>query len=225
VRLDVGLRWLWKLVLPAAAVFAVLVYWILRQLYATFYGVLGASPEEVGLGYQQMVSLSTVALLAIVLIGGVLVLIRTLLVRSNLLQARHRTRVSIAGAVVAVLILAAGVGWLFAQAKHDAALAYDGQPVTSVNLGGIELLELRAEPASIEWAANPPSGPDTVSGHCLMYLGTADGVSVFFDPGPEIRTIRLQLSEITVTLYRALPQPGGGSPAAACSGGRLQPAS
>ena len=225
VGLKDELRWLWKYALPAAPILAVLVYGILRQLYATFYGTLGASPEEVGLGYQQMLSLSAVAILAFVLLGGAFFLIRFPLMRTNVLKTSDRKTASAVGAVLTALVFVAGIWWLFQQAKDSAARAYQGQPVTSVNVGDIQVLGLRAEPATVQWSAKPPNGPDTISGHCFMYLGTADGAAVFFDPGPEIRTIRLQVSEIIVTVYRALPQAGGGTPAAACSVGRLVPAS
>jgi hypothetical protein len=222
--LNDALRWLWRFVLPVVVVLAALVYGILRQLYATFYGRLGASPEDVGLGYQQMLSLSTVTILAIVVVSGAFFLARFFLIRSNVLKVKYRQNASILGAVLAVLLLAGGVWWLFAQTNDGATRAYLGQPVTSAGVGDIQVLGLRAEPAIIEWSAKP-TGPDTISGHCLMYLGTADGAAVFFDPGPAIRTIRLPVSAITVTIYRVLPQPDGTNPAAACSGGRLVPAS
>jgi hypothetical protein len=69
-------RWLWKYGLPAAPIFAVLVYGILRQLYATFYGTLGASPEEVGLGYQGVLALSGAGMFAFGLPIGAFALLR-----------------------------------------------------------------------------------------------------------------------------------------------------
>lgn len=219
------LRWLWKYGLPAAPILAVLVYGILRQLYAKFYGTLGASPEEVGLGYQQVLALSGVAILVFTLVGGAFFLLRFPLLRANVIKSEQRKRVSLAAAVLTVLFLAAGTWWLDHQTGDSAGRAYRGQAVTSVNFGGVQVLGLRAEPALVQWFNKPPTGEDTISGHCLMYLGTADGVDVFFDPGPgPQRTIRLQASAIVMTVYRAVPRPSGRNAPAVCSGGEVEAA-
>jgi hypothetical protein len=210
-------RWLWKYGLPAAPIFAVIVYGVLRQLYATFYGTLGASPEEVGLGYQEVLALSGAAMFAFALPIGAFALVRLKF------KTGPQRRVSIVAAVlVAPVLIAAGISWLYQQTKADAARAYQGGEVTSVNFGGIQVLGLRAEPALVQWSGTPPQGED-ISGHCLMYLGTANGFDVFFDPGPgAIRTIRLQASAIVLTVYRAVPGPSGGDAHPTCSGGQVE---
>lgn len=221
--LKAELRWLWKYGLPAAPILAVLVYGILRQLYAKFYGTLGASPEEVGLGYQQVLALSGVAILVFTLVGGAFFLLRLPLLRTNVIKSEQRLGVTIAGAVLTVLFLAAGTWWLDHQTGDSASRAYRGESVTSVNFGGVQVLGLRAEPALIQWFSKPPAGTDTISGHCLMYLGTADGVDVFFDPGPgSQRTIRVQASAIVMTVFRAVPDPSGRNAPAVCSSGQVE---
>lgn len=216
------LRWLWKYALPAAPILAVVVYGVLRQLYASFYGTLGASPEEVGLGYQAVLALSGVALLVFVLLTGAFFLLR-FPGRRMAISTMQRRALSILAPVLSVLVLIAGMWWLYDQTQQSAARAYQGEAVTSVNVSVIQVLGLRAEPALIQWLSKPPNGQDILAGHCLMYLGTADGVDVFFDPGPGfVRTIRLQASAINVTVYRGIPAPGGGFTAAACAGGQVK---
>ena len=69
------LRMLWVYVIPAASTIGLLVYGMLRQLYAHFYGSLGASPEEVGLGYSETLALSGIAVVWVLVIPPALVLL------------------------------------------------------------------------------------------------------------------------------------------------------
>jgi hypothetical protein len=214
------LHWLWKYGLPAAPILAVLIYGILRQLYATFYGTLGAQPEEVGLGYQQVLSLSGVAILILALVTTAF-----LLVRLPLLQTRlNSTPGRMVSTALAALSLIGGLWWMHHQAQTSAGRAYEGHAVRSVNISALQVLGLRAEPSLVQWSDKIPSGADTISGHCLMYLGSADGVAVFFDPGPHsVRTIRLQTSAIVVTAYRTVPGTHHPAAQAGCSGGKVSP--
>ncbi|MBJ7608942.1 MAG: hypothetical protein JF887_05865 [Candidatus Dormibacteraeota bacterium] len=194
-------------------------YGLLRQLYAKFYGSLGASPEEVGLGYQQVLALSGVALLAFALIAGAVFLLRFPLRHVKVIKKRPRPWVAIGRASLSALFVVGGTWWLDVQAGDSATRAYHGHAVTSVNIAGLQVLGLRAEPATIQWYQKPPLGEDTISGRCLMYLGVADGVDVFFDPGPgKLRTIRLQASEIVVTTFRGVANQGPGEGTACLQG-------
>jgi hypothetical protein len=217
------LKLAWKYGLPAASVLAVLVYGLLRQLYATFYGRLGASPEEVGLGYQPVLALSGLAILLLVFATAVSLLVRWPILGVE--HARKRAGASAAGALLSALLILAVAWWLNDRAARDGDAAFRGVPVHSVNIGPVQVLGLRAEPALVQWSDKPPAGLDTVSGHCLMYLGAADGVDVFFDPGPgPTRTIRLQAHAITVTVFRTIARAGHGVDAV-CSGGTIVPRS
>src|SRR2546423_13702071 len=66
------LQALWTYGVPAASISGLLVYGLLRQLYAHFYGSLGASPEEVGLGYGEPLALSGIAILWVLVLPPLL---------------------------------------------------------------------------------------------------------------------------------------------------------
>ena len=199
---------LWTYVIPAASVIGILVYGMLRQLYATFYGSLGASPEEVGLGYSETLSLSGMAVLWVLVLPPAIVFLCARLIPS-LREGAHRHVRQIAPPL-AVLLLVVGVAAMCWATWDAAGRAYDGRAVTSVNFGPVQVLGLRAEPATVSWrsgatSADPSIAPDT----CLLYLGQANGTTVLYDPGPPtIRTIRVQTADVIIDVVRAEREPG-----------------
>ncbi len=202
-------RFVWTYGLPAVSVIGLLMYGLLRQLYAHFYGSLGASPEEVGLGYSETLALSGIGIVWVLVLPPTLAVLAMTLIRGKRRLALREGATLIA-VPLAFAMLAIGAFFLISGTWQATTRAYDGQGVTSVNIGPMQVLGLRAEPATVIWiAGTPPSDPAFVSGACLLYLGQASGISVFFDPGPpEVRTIRVQSSDVLVIVARAAGSPG-----------------
>jgi hypothetical protein len=204
------LRVVWTYVIPALSALGLLVYGLLRQLYAHFYGSLGASPEEVGLGYSETLALSGIAVLWVLVLPPVLVvLVLGLVPRRRRGKPVHQW-VRLLAPPLAALLLVLGAGLLIQGTWEATGRAYDGRAVTSVNIGALQVLGLRAEPATVWWmASRQVEDPALVSGECLLYLGQANGTTVLYDPGPPtVRTIRVQTSDVVVDIARAERQPG-----------------
>jgi hypothetical protein len=259
-------RTLSPFLLPAVPVLGLIIYGILRQLYALFYGSLGASPEEVGLGYSEILALSAlgvvwvsalafpvllafaifaardridradyilcnfpwlstlsagvgsiaVALIlwfvivpqgrirdlqVLVSVGVVLVLMALLMHRAT--RVRHHRPV-LGATLFVIYALFLGTALLWGVTQRDVRDAYAGFPVTSVNIAGLQVLGLRAEPATVTWKGSPPPAMAYLSQRCVMYLGESSDSVVVFDPGPDyVRTIRLQRIDVIVTVIRA----------------------
>jgi hypothetical protein len=183
-----------------------LVYGVLRQLYAGFYGALGASPEEVGLGYSETLSLSGIGLI-ILLFPSALVLTVGWLVPSFHWPKVIRTARATGG--IAAILLVASLALLAWQTYKARDSAYRGYVVRSVNLSLLQVLGLRAEPAIVSWTKNSePPEPPFRSGQCFLYLGAANGRAVFFDPGPQsLRTNRVAESSVIISVIRAEKDP------------------
>lgn len=196
---------LWTYGIPAASIIGLLVYGLLRQLYAHFYGTLGASPEEVGLGYGETLALSGMAILWVLVLPPLLVVAGLRVVPSLRRGATVDHRVQQVAPLVAVLLVLIGIGLLVWGVWDVTGKAYDGQAVTSVNAGPLQVLGLRAEPATVWWLPDRiPADPSITSGECFLYLGQANGTTVLFDPGPPtVQTIRVQTADVVVNVVRA----------------------
>jgi hypothetical protein len=209
---DVRNRWrlVWTYVIPAASTIGLLVYGMLRQLYAHFYGSLGASPEEVGLGYSETLALSGMAVLWVLILPPALVLLGLQVVPRRRRERPADHWVRLFAPPLALLLLVLGAAVLIGGTWEATGRAYDGRAVTSVNIAELQVLGLRAEPATVWWKTGREVGdPALTSGECLLYLGQANGITVLYDPGPPtIRTIRLQTADVVVDVARAEHQPG-----------------
>lgn len=247
-------------VLPAIPLLGLVAYGFLRQIYVIFYGSLGASPEDVGLGYSQILGLSAMAVVGIGIVGaGVVVLLsiaafiidRAPISAQGRVVMEHLPEIVIALSVIALAVAAAllwphrgqgvvllvvavvvtgvAVRWpglwrhvaaaigvfvvtaylitgivLSNRAEEAATYAFHGYAVRGVGALGVEVLGLFAEPTSIVWADGHAPSEDHLSGHCVMYLGQANGVDVFYDPGPPVaQTFRVQASAVILSTARA----------------------
>lgn len=247
-------------VLPAIPLLGLIAYGFLRQIYVIFYGSLGASPEDVGLGYSQILGLSAFAVVGIGLLGAGLVVVLSIVAfvidRSPIpAQGRvvmeHLPEIVVALSVialaacasllwphrgqglvllvVALVVVGLVVRWpplmrhvvlsisVFAvtaylitgmvlsnRAEEAATYAFHGYAVRGVGALGVEVLGLFAEPTSVVWADGHTPSDDHLSGHCVMYLGQANGIDVFYDPGPPVaQTFRVQASAVILSTARA----------------------
>jgi len=76
------------------------------------------------------------------------------------------------------LLLTAGITLVFAHSLGG--VAREGDAVSNPTILGVPFLNVRAEPALIDWAeANRPRR--RILPHCALYLGTSNGDSVFYD--------------------------------------------
>jgi len=174
-------------------------------MYASFYGTLGASPEEVGIDATQAITVSAVPILAALLLSA--------LVRVAAGTARGRARIATyAALVIALVSVTVFVEW---QTNSKTSAAYAGERVTSVNIGPIQVLALRAEPAHVRWIGSVPPGEERpIDEHdCYMYLGQSNSVVVLFDPGPTsgeaVRTLRFPQGDVAVEVVRGEHQATG----------------
>lgn len=202
-------------IVSAWVIVTLLAYGVLRQLYAHFYGTLGTSPEEVGLDSTQVLTVAAIPFIALTAaVAGV-----HRFAAAVIASGRHRTgrTVFIVTWVAVVVGLVAVAAVLGAGTKAATDAAYSGQRVSSVNVGPIQVLALRAEPVIVTWTGPVPStGPPIESGRCYLYLGQANDEVVLFDPGPsagasagsDIETVRVEARMVTLAVSRGAHLPG-----------------
>lgn len=210
-------------VLPYIGAIGALLYGVLRLAFVFFYLQLRATPEEVGFGYAEVLASQTVGA------GWLVVLLALPLFALGLLldAARtHRTaaapggqpatppgsrmgqiaRWSVVTSTVLVLVGLPVVAW---TAGGDAAQGYTVRNVYLLGTIPLPVLAVQAVPARVSWTSDPPEATRTLEDRqCLLYLGQADGVSVFYDVASQ-QSLRLPAHAITVTLENTTGVPQG----------------
>jgi hypothetical protein len=271
--------WTWlapQYLLPAASLTGLLIYGLVRQLYAIFYGRLGATPEDVGLGYSEILSLSAAGVCWIVafelvvgavawgwyetqqrlvgilgrlpltqigvgIVGSVVSVGLGMLALAVELGARfpelsvsrvlfvaicvaaivglwvltkvaeqavstlpRTTRVLGTAGVLALGALVVGGAVLVTRTNNEAAQAFVGQEATPIELFGVQVLDLRAEPTLVAWVSgDPPQAWKLLDNTCMLYLGDANGKVVLFAPASKlVDTIRVPSSSVTAMRLR-----------------------
>jgi hypothetical protein len=171
------------IVTPVLTILGLSAYSLHRVAYSIFYGPLGVSPDEVGLGYAQSLVEAGVGLFlltfAIGLIAAVLALIFSLVVNKKFPSpAQWRWAVLI----VSFLILAAMPNSTIIHAAMRADTVQHGRQVKPVRtFYVIPAIPISAEPVTMIWTGSSPPDLKT-SLDCMMYLGRADGIAVFYAP-------------------------------------------
>src|SRR5690242_13321534 len=79
-RLTRSGQWLVRNPIAALTVVGAVTYGLVRLAYSLFYSQLGLTPEDVGLGYQELLAQSAVSLIVLLVIGFVLSLLAALAV-------------------------------------------------------------------------------------------------------------------------------------------------
>ena len=106
----------------------------------------------------------------------------------------------------AVLIWLPILGWLEGQQ------AANGYSVRNVYLAGtirLPVLAVQAVPAEVTWASPPGAGePNIGQRQCLLYLGEADGTSVFYDVHSQ-ESLRLPTADVVIALEDTTTVPIG----------------
>lgn len=188
------------LVAPTLALVGLIAYSLVRLGYSIFYGPLDVSPDEVGLGYGQSLAEAGVGLFLLALILGVVATIFALLIRLVARQSNLPVALSwrwFLGAL-AILVLASMINSTVLHAAMRADAVQHGEQVKPVRtLFLIPAIPISAEPVTIDWIVSPaPTVP--VSLTCVLYLGQAGGIAVFYDPRDHV-TLRLPMNAISIT--------------------------
>jgi hypothetical protein len=225
---SVVLNWIVRYAVPLAGVTGAALYGVLRLAYVFFYLWLRATPDEVGYGYSQVLSdeligaIELVVLIAaLIWVAGSAISILVPLARRaagkygsdsagihlfSKLKAQKTAAWSLAIAVPIVLVGLPVLGWI------EGAQAANGYAVRNVYLAGtirLPVLAVQAVPAEVAWASPPGSGEPNISGRpCLLYLGQADGTSVFYDVHSQ-ESLRLPTAAIIVSLEDTTTVPIG----------------
>lgn len=187
--------------LPAvAAVLGLVAYAGLRYAYTRFYTPLGVLPEEVGIGYVQVLAYAGPSLIVILLVGGNLFITSVALlafeakrrssspanvdeeeVRQRRLTARKRLIVgtslgyAVGGLGLAIVFLGAT-----ASSREEALRA--GNRVEPIQLLGVEVLNVWGTPSTVFPSDMQPSAAvGALEQRCVLYLGRANGTVVLFD--------------------------------------------
>jgi len=225
---SAALNWVVRYAVPLAGVIGAALYGVLRLAYLFFYLWLRATPDEVGYGYSQVLSdeligaIELVVLIAAVIFAGAIAA-SVVVPLTRQAAGRHTSTAagihsiskakaqkiavwSLAIAMPVVLLGLPVLGWL------EGAQAASGYAVRNIYLAGtirLPVLAVQAVPAEVAWIS--PQGPDEldISGRqCLLYLGQASGISVFYDVHSQ-ESLRLPSDDIVVSLQDTTTVPIG----------------
>lgn len=216
---SAALNWIVHYAVPLAGVTGAALYGVLRLAYVFFYLWLRATPDEVGYDYSHVLSDEligaielVVVIAALISVAGFAITVLAPLIkraagkpRSEVLGIHLVSKVkaqkivtwSLAIAVPIVLVGLPILGWL------EGAQAASGYAVRNVYLAGtirLPVLAVQAVPAEVAWASAPVRDALNISARqCLLYLGQANGISVFYDVHSQ-ESLRLPSVDIVVSL-------------------------
>jgi len=213
---------------PLTGVIGAALYGVLRLAYVFFYLWLRATPDEVGYGYSQVLSdeligaIELVVLIAAVIFAGAMA--ASIVVPLTRRAAGRHTpagagihsiskakaqKIAVWSLVIAMPVVLLGLpvlGWL------EGAQAASGYAVRNVYLAGtirLPVLAVQAVPAEVAWISPQGSDELDISGRqCLLYLGQASGISVFYDVHSQ-ESLRVPSDDIVVSLQDTTTVPIG----------------
>lgn len=207
-------------VIPSLSVLGLVLYGVLRLSYLYFYQQLRTSPEEVGYGYSEILvealpgaievfvllflTLLVIAALANRLLGKLRKTNRELGDSAEFPRLRRFLGAPITGVHVFAAALLVEVLLLPIMSAWQGSRARSGLTVRNAYFIGVPylpLLSAQAVPASVAWI-NPDAEEKLSLSEldCLMYLGSADGVAVFYDVGTR-NSIRVPVGAIALSLH------------------------
>jgi hypothetical protein len=223
-----ALNWTVRYAVPLAGVIGAALYGVLRLAYVFFYLWLRATPDEVGYGYSQVLADELIGAIELVILTAIVIAVTIFAINIILPLAKQATvkspskpmltrlisktkaqRIAIwsfAIAVPIVLVSLPVLGWL------EGAQAASGWAVRNVYLAGtirLPVLAVQAVPAKVAWTSTQGVDELNISGRqCLLYLGQADGISVFYDVESQ-ESLRLPTVDIAVALQDTISVPTG----------------
>jgi hypothetical protein len=171
-----------------------LAYLVARSAQTSFYSKFGVEPDDVGLGYADTLSRAAGLLLLLSLLAALV-----LTVAAAVGSVRMLAVPAVGIALVLLLVLAI---WMPAAYTRDARDVKDGKALRPPGLSTplrvvTNPLGLRVEPVRVSWIGEAKAAYDFGRGE-VMYLGSADGTAVFFDPRNR-RTVRVPAGDVVVT--------------------------
>jgi len=201
-------------------VLGIVMYIMLRFSYFVFYNHFGVSPEEVGLGYIEILVRSGPTLIVAVAVSVILI---ALCLRFALrIEGHELRRYLLLGVVFILLVILVGGP---ARANRLARVVQDGTPIHPLTVG--ELLGIQVDYVSVEPVSNnaptesgqadptdqrqQPADKEAVADQAvaeeppadlsqrtsLLYFGQANGIAVLYDHAQQ-QLIRVPMSEITM---------------------------
>jgi hypothetical protein len=185
-RFVSGLGWVGRNPIPALTLFGLLLYASLRLGAGIFYGRLGFNPEEVGLGYAEILAKAAYGLLLFVALNVLIMLVYWPLGRwiaSMWIRPRGRPPLKTKRgksleratpwvlSVVLVLMVSTPVAGGFGQASQ-VEQGVVNPPYVQLVWWDTRAAEIQTAEGS---AVNLPEG-------CLIYLGQANGFAAIYDP-------------------------------------------
>jgi hypothetical protein len=214
-----ALDWAVRYAVPLLGVVGAALYGVLRLAYVFFYLQVRATPEEVGYGYVQVLAsqligaIELVFLVAVVLfaVGFAVGRLPTTLLRwlrhggsrPGRALASGRTpvaRLTLRAGAGAVAVVLVGLPLLAWDEGAEAAHGYAVRNVYLLHTIRLPVLAVQAVPAVVTWTPDSVAGSiDVGSRRCLLYLGRADGITVFFDVQSQ-ESLRIPSDRIVVAL-------------------------
>jgi hypothetical protein len=199
----------WSEIPALATVLGVITYGFLRLAYGSFYRPLGVTPEEVGLGFNEVLTRS---ILFMVLVVGFAAVALIIFVAGSVVWRRafHRThaprslpRRTIHLVFIVALVVAA-LSFEFAlvgAARESAEAVKEGRSVGPVRLLWLPLLRFQAEPADVSWLGQSQPPTALAERTCIHFLGAANGTLVLYDTRAD-QVLRLPQDQILVAANR-----------------------
>lgn len=197
--------WAWvKSRAPALTLVGLALYIFMRLGAELFLNRLGFTPEDVGLGYAEMLGRAISPLLGILVVSAV-VSIAFLFVLPPVLRYWYRLsgqsakegtlsdRMERLRSRVVVLVIFIFVVLPPFSAWYGAGSAEEGIPITAEWPN----YPWRAEPALIHWLDRSHIHP-IAEGQCVLYLGQADGFVALYDPTGEGSSWRLPEGAVAI---------------------------
>jgi len=181
-------RWVVANPVPAVSVVGGVAFVAIRAGVALFYRQFGVVPEDVGLGYQDvLIRALPVLVFALVFVGSMYVV-------QELHVKRHGLVLLLIGSVGTVVLLTYGL-----LVRHSIDLALDRvDSGHSTRIGWFDNpLGIRAEAVQIGWIGNDE--PEALE-RCackLVYLGQSAGTVVLYDATND-RTLRLPAARVVL---------------------------
>jgi hypothetical protein len=210
-----------RLLLPFVGVMGAVLYAVLRLAYLFFYLQLRATPEEVGYGYAEVLASQLIGAIELVVLLGIAFWIASLGLRGMWRLAARRqgpataferavhlsaVRLGMRCTVAAVVLVLVGLPVL---AWNEGADAAQGFTVRNVYLYGtirLPVLAVQAVPVTVSVLRSVQT--DIATRPCLLYLGQANGNTVFYDVRSQ-ESLRIPSGEIAIALQDTISVPVG----------------
>jgi hypothetical protein len=211
---------------PALTVLAAVEYALLRVAYFLFYLALRTTPEEVGYGYARILSESVVGAFELVLLVFCPLFVAAALLhgaskiwsrrrwprRTRSRKERKISTVSLRQIarhifVVSIVVITVTLPLL---GLLEGKVASSGRTVRNVHfllIPRLPVLSVQAAVARVDWV-NPASDEHTnlSNQRCLLYLGEADGIDVFYDVRLQ-QSLRVPAASVFLSLLSATRVP------------------